>query len=59
MIDVMHVDEKTALNTAVELIKALGDEHELSKAWIIALHRNFGLRYRPDRLPVVSFSKPV
>ena len=59
MIDVMHIDEKIALRTTVELIKALGDEHELSRAWIIALRKEFGLVYRPDRLPTVSFSKPV
>ena len=55
----MHIDEKTALRTAAELIKALGDEHELSKLWIIALRKEFGLIYRPDRMPGPSFSRPV
>lgn len=59
MIDVIHVDEKTAIRTTVELIKALGDKHELSELWIIALRKEFGLIYRPDRLPIISFSKPV
>lgn len=56
MIDVMHVDERTAIRTAVELVKALGDDHDLAKAWIVAVCKNFGLRYRPD---TVSFSRPV
>lgn len=59
MIDVMHIDEKIAVRTTVELIKALGDEHELSKLWIIALRKEFGLIYRPDRQPGPSFSRPV
>lgn len=59
MIDVMHVDEETARNTTAELIKALGDEHALSQAWICALRRNFGLRYMPDRKPSVVFARSV
>lgn len=54
--DVMHVDERTAVRTAVELIKALGEDHDLSKAWIIAVRKNFGLRYRSD---TISFMRPV
>lgn len=56
MIDVLHVDERTAIRTAVELIKALGEDHDLSKAWIIAVQKNFGLRYRSD---TVSFMRSV
>jgi hypothetical protein len=59
MIQVMHIDEETARNTTAELIKALGDEHALSKAWIAALRRNFGLRYQPERKPSVVFARSV
>lgn len=58
MIDVMHIDEKMALRTTVELIKALGDEHDLSRLWIIALRRYFGLVYQPGGA-TPRFNRPV
>lgn len=58
MIDVMHIDKDAAVRTAAALIEALGDGHELSKLWIIALRKEFGLIYQAGSDPV-RFSRPV
>ena len=56
MIDVIHVDENTALRTAKAIIEAYGDHDELAKLWIIAIRKEFGLIYRSDR---GQFVRPV
>ena len=56
MIDVVHVDEQTALQTARIVLQKFGPEHELSRKWLAAAH-HFGYLFRPDRPGL--FSKPV
>lgn len=59
MIDVIHVPEKEALQTALLVVKTLGPDHELSQQWIKAVS-HFGIYYRPDpNRPNFPFSKPV